>query len=247
MPRLARGAPPLPSRGARSLHPEMPDDSPLAAHAASPAELQERLRAEREGVPFLVVRDPSGAQRVVPLAAERLSVGRAEGNDVMLAGDAEVSRLHAELERIAGEWTVADDGLSRNGTFLNGARVSGRTRLHDGDVLRIGRHTLAFRRPGAAGGEQTAVAGEPIALADLPPTQRAVLVALARPYKHGGLAAPATNAEIAAELHLSVDAVKAQLRALFARFGLEDLPQNVKRHRLAAEALQQGVVSPKDL
>jgi hypothetical protein len=224
------------------------DESPLAAHVASPAEIQERLVAERAGAPFLVLRDASGQQRLVRLDGDRLSLGRGETNDVPLPWDTEVSRLHAELERIAGEWTVVDDGLSRNGTYVNGVRISGRVRLRDGDVLRIGRTTLGYRRPDSEdSAEHTVVAGDFFALADIPATQRQVLVALARPYKQAEFATPATNHDIAAELHLSVDAVKAHLRSLFQRFGIEALPQNQKRSRLVAEAFQRGVLTPRDL
>ena len=93
----------------------------------------------------------------------------------------------------------------------------------------------------------TRVAGARLALTDLPPTQRQVLVALARPYKHNEFAVPATNQDIADELHLSVDAVKSHLRTLFHRFGIEHLPQNQKRSRLVAEALQSGLISTRDL
>jgi pSer/pThr/pTyr-binding forkhead associated (FHA) protein len=224
------------------------EDSPLAAHAASPAELQERLSAERAGAPFLVLRDGAGRQQLLRLSGERLSVGRGDTNGVPLPWDTEVSRLHAELECIAGEWTIVDDGLSRNGTFVNGNRISGRARLRDGDVVRIGRTTLGYRRPESEDSvEHTVVAGEPVALADLPPTQRQVLVALARPYKQAEYATPATNQAIAAELHLSVDAVKAHLRSLFQRFGIESLPQNQKRSRLVAEAFQRGMLTQRDL
>jgi pSer/pThr/pTyr-binding forkhead associated (FHA) protein/DNA-binding CsgD family transcriptional regulator len=226
----------------------VPDDSPLAAHAASPAELQERLSAERAGAPLLVLRDGAGRQQLLRLGGDRLSIGRGETNDVPLPWDTEVSRLHAELECIAGEWTIVDDGLSRNGTYVNGSRISGRARLRDGDVLRIGRTTLGYRRPDAEeSAERTVVAGAPVALADLPPMQRQVLVALARPYKHVEFAAPATNQDIAGELHLSVDAVKAHLRSLFQRFGIESLPQNQKRSRLVAEAFQRGMLTQRDL
>jgi hypothetical protein len=226
--------------------------SPIAAHAASPAELRDRIEAERRGRPFLVLREEGGSQKIVELAAggdgsNRLSIGRAPQNDVDLPWDTEVSRLHAELEAIAGEWTVTDDGLSRNGTYVNGARISGRLRLRDGDVIRVGRTSLAYRRPEAEDSRPTQVAGVHLSLTDLPPTQRQVLVALARPYKHDEFAVPATNQGIADELHLSVDAVKSHLRSLFARFGIEHLPQNQKRSRLVAEALQSGLISVRDL
>ena len=223
---------------------------PLAPHSATPEELRARLDAERAGAPFLVLRDGDGAQQIVSLSderPERLSMGRNPSNAVSVSWDEEVSRLHAELERIAGEWTIVDDGLSRNGTFVNGTRIAGRTRLRDGDVVRIGRTTLGYRRPEVEDVQETVVAGESLTLADLPPTQRQVLVALARPYKHGEFASPATNQQIADELFLSVDAIKAHLRQLFQRFGIEDLPQNQKRSRLVAEALQRGVISQRDL
>src|SRR5688572_3967575 len=162
-------------------------DSPLAAHAASPSELRDRIEAERRGLPFLVLRDDEGGQRIVQLdpADTRLSIGRAPGNDIDLHWDTEVSRLHAELEVTAREWTVADEGLSRNGTFLNGTRISGRQRLRDGDVVRVGRTTIAFRRPEAADESRpTQIAGQHVTLETLSLTQRQVLTALARPYKH---------------------------------------------------------------
>jgi pSer/pThr/pTyr-binding forkhead associated (FHA) protein len=222
--------------------------SPLQAHSATPAELRERIEAERRGRPFLVFRDGDGDQRLLDLTGlDRLSVGRGAGNELSLPWDTEVSRLHAELEAIAGEWTVSDDGLSRNGTFVNANRISGRTRLRDGDVLRVGQTSIAYRRPEAEDSMPTEVAGARLTLTDLPPTQRQVLVALARPYKHNEFAVPATNQDIAGELHLSVDAVKSHLRTLFQRFGIEHLPQNQKRSRLVAEALQSGLISTRDL
>jgi pSer/pThr/pTyr-binding forkhead associated (FHA) protein len=223
--------------------------NPLGPHTASPAELRERIEAERAGRPFLVLREEGAGQRIVDLDAHgaRLSIGRAVSNDVSLPWDTEVSRLHAELECIGGEWTVSDDGLSTNGTYVNGRRAAGRVRLRDGDVLRVGRTSIAFRRPEGEDSRPTRVAGPHLTLADLPPTQRQVLVALARPYKDRDFATPASNGQIAEELSLSVDAVKAHLRMLFQRFGIEDLPPNQKRSRLVAEALQQGIVSQREL
>ena len=124
-------------------------DRPHALHSASPEELKARLEAERAGEPFLVYRDGDGIQRLLTLDAgvARVSVGRRPEADLALTWDSEVSRLHAVLERVAGEWTVVDDGLSANGTFAGADRISGRRRLAEGDALRFGRTVVTFRDP----------------------------------------------------------------------------------------------------
>ena len=116
--------------------------SPLNPHPASPVEMQERIRAERDGMPFLLLRDGAGTQQLVrlPTDGERLTIGRGEGVDLALDWDERVSRVHAELEHVGESWAVADDGLSRNGTYVNGKRVRGRQRLEEGDELRLGGH-----------------------------------------------------------------------------------------------------------
>jgi pSer/pThr/pTyr-binding forkhead associated (FHA) protein len=201
-----------------------------------------RLDAERRGTPFLLYRDGDGAQVVVALTGG-LTVGRREESDVALTWDSEVSRLHAQLEPVGRDWTVIDDGLSRNGTHVNGERVNGRRRLRDGDRIVFGETPVMFRAPGDAEVDSTAAvslgSGASVMLTE---AQRRVLVALCRPLKDSAYAAPATNREIAEEVHLSVDAVKAHLRVVFERFGLDELPQNQKRARLAAVALVNGVV-----
>jgi len=107
---------------------------------------------------------------------------------------------------------------------------------------------VLFRRPGESAPEATVIAGEVPAAATISPGQRRVLLALCRPFKDGtAFATPPTNQAIAAELHLSVDAVKTHMRALFEKLELEDLPQNRKRVALAERALQSGVVAPRDL
>jgi hypothetical protein len=78
-------------------------------------------------------------------------------------------------------------------------------------------------------------------------TQRRILVALCRPLRDSAYALPATNKAIGAEVGLSVDAVKSQLRTLFAAAKLDDAAQNEKRVRLAAYALVNGLVRQHDL
>lgn len=172
-----------------------------------------------------------------------VTIGRAPTADVVLADDPLVSRVHARLECTGGRWTVVDDGLSRNGTYVDGARVVGRRALHDRDALRVGRTVLVFCAPDERDEPHTLV-GEALPLAGaLTSAQRAVVAALCRPLVAGG-AQPATNAQIAAELHLSVDAVKTHLRGVAHRWGIDHLPQNEKRARTAQLAVQLGLVPP---
>jgi pSer/pThr/pTyr-binding forkhead associated (FHA) protein len=224
--------------------------NPLAPHLSTPQELKDRLAAERRGTPFLALRDGDGAQHLFDLDPSRspVTIGRSDRNDISIAWDGEVSRLHAEMEHIAGEWTISDDGLSRNGTYVNDTRITGRQRLADGDLIRLGRTVAAFRGHGLGESGATVTAGGSPVKLELSPAQRRVLVALCRPYKQSGpFTAPPTNQEIADELCVSVEAVKTQLRALFARLEMEDLPQNMKRRRLVELAFERGIVSHRDL
>ncbi len=223
---------------------------PLAPHSLSPTELKQLLAVERDGEPFFAFRDQEA--RLALFRAGRsgatLTVGRRAEMDLPLTWDNEVSGLHAELQGIGGEWTVVDDGLSTNGTFVNGQRVGGRQRLRDGDRVRIGRTIVVFRAGQAAAVPPTVAAREGPAPPDLTAMQRKVLIALCRPYRDGdSWASPATNHQIAGELFLSVEAVKMHLRTLFGKFELAGLPQNEKRARLAECTLQFGVVSRHEL
>jgi hypothetical protein len=222
--------------------------SPLDPHGSSPRELRDRLLAEAAGGALLVYRDGDDRQMLVRLADApgRVTIGRG-GADVSLDWDARVSRIHAAIERLADAWVVADDGLSRNGTLVNGQRIDGRRRLADGDVIVVGQTALAFSEAGSPAAGATLTAERAAAVEPLTPAQRRVLVALCRPYRHGGFATPASNPEIAAELVVSVEAVRTTMRALFDRFGIEDLPQNRKRAALAEQALRTGAIARADL
>jgi pSer/pThr/pTyr-binding forkhead associated (FHA) protein len=218
--------------------------------STSAPELKAQIEAERGGRPFLVLRDGEDEQRIVVIeeAATGLWIGRGESADVRLDWDEEVSALHAQLEVVGAECTLLDDGLSRNGSFVNEERVDGRRRLRDGDRLRFGRTAVHYRRPGEGAPEATVAAGKVPAAATISPGQRRVLVALCRPFKNeAAFATPPTNQAIAEELHLSVDAVKTHMRALFEKLEVEDLPQNQKRVALAERALQSGAVSRREL
>lgn len=223
--------------------------SPLAPHSSSPTDLKQRLEAERRGTPFLLYRDAGGNQHILVLedAGDEVTIGRRPSNPVGLAWDTNVSRVHAQLERVGDSWAVSDDGLSRNGTFVNGDRLTGRRRLIDGDVVRCGDTLVAFCDPARGESRVTDQQEETPLTAQISDAQRRVLVALCRPYKQGGFAAPASNKQIADELFIGVDAVKTHMRALFYAFGVGHLPQNQKRARLVERAFRTGVVSERDL
>jgi pSer/pThr/pTyr-binding forkhead associated (FHA) protein len=223
--------------------------SPLGPHQASPAELHERLEAERRGDPFLLFRDGDQAQRIVSLAdVSRLVVGRSPECELCVSWDASVSRLHAALECVGTHWTVVDDGLSRNGTVVGGERIAGRRRLVDRDVIEVGDVVMVFRQPGAAGTATTRLSNRREVAAHVTEAQQRVLIALCRPFK-GGIAdaVPATNPQIAQDLFLTVAAVKTHLRLLFRAFGIDDLPPQQKRRQLVALAFSSGAVRERDL
>ena len=84
---------------------------------------------------------------------DRATVGRSPDADVALVWDEHVSTIHAELTRLGEEWLLIDDGLSRNGSFINGERMHGRRRLRDGDRVTFGVTEVTFHAPMQVGQE----------------------------------------------------------------------------------------------
>ena len=219
-------------------------------HPVSAVELKAQIEAEREGRPFLAYRDPDGERRLLVIGPDvsELWIGRSPSADIQLSWDEEVSSLHAQVEVVRDECTLVDESLSRNGSYVNGERVAGRRHLRDGDMLRFGQTMALFRAPATTAAASTVVASDALEAAAVSPAQRRVLVALCRPFKDGAaFATPPTNQQLADELHLSVDAVKTHMRALFEKFGVQELPQNRKRVAVVERALQTGLITQREL
>lgn len=74
-----------------------------------------------------------------------ITIGRGNENTLALDGDEYASGRHARVESARdGVWVHDLD--STNGTFVNGEQIRGRTRLREGDTLRIGDTELRLER-----------------------------------------------------------------------------------------------------
>lgn len=192
---------------------------------------------------YLEVWRPEGAE-LIGLEATRVTIGRAETNEVNLSSDGKASRLHAALERLPAGWCIRDLS-SRNGTFVNGVRVDRDRPLQPGDEIRVGDTRLVFRAersatdPGLTQGAERPP--------DLTPREREVLIALYRPAAMSSevFAEPASTREIAKVLAVSEAAVKQHLARLYLKFGIDDGER--RRVRLANEALRRGAITLADV
>ncbi len=115
-------------------------------------------------------------------------------------------------------------------------------------MVRVGATLLVYHAPGEVKADPTRPAAGAPAAESLSATQRAVLIALCRPYREGSaFATPASNQQIADEVSLSVPRVKAHLHDLIERLGVGELPHNAKRAKLVEVAFQTGAVSVREL
>ena len=85
---------------------------------------------------LVVLQPPERAGATYPLMAE-MTIGRAAGCHVSVPSDTYASNLHARVYQADGLTFVEDLG-STNGTFVNGARISGATALRAGDRVQAG-------------------------------------------------------------------------------------------------------------
>jgi pSer/pThr/pTyr-binding forkhead associated (FHA) protein len=73
------------------------------------------------------------------------TIGRSGDNVVVLDGDDYASARHARVESgLDGTWAI--DLGSTNGTYVNGERLQGRRKLHEGDLIQVGDTELQFER-----------------------------------------------------------------------------------------------------
>jgi DNA-binding SARP family transcriptional activator len=193
--------------------------------------------------PSLEIVAGGATQQVLPLRG-RVTVGKAEGNDLVVTEDPTVSRVHALFERCGAGWVVRDLG-SRNGTFLNGRRVAEAQVLRSGDTIRLGHTSLVFQAPDdAAEATQTATSFTPPPVSD---EDRSLLAALCRPLLMAHALSGSTDLSmLASELGEDEAAVSSRLATLAATLGVASGHGPRGLDALAAAAVNQGVVTPAD-
>lgn len=190
----------------------------------------------------LEVWKPSGRE-LVPLSGQRVTLGKASTNTVALEHDDTVSRMHAVFENLENAWSIRDLG-SRNGTYLNGERITAERVLRSGDEVRVGRSRLLFWEVKGSGPlDEETVSAEPSELPPrLTPREFDVLKVLCRPLvSDNPFPAPVSVKQMAGELFVSEAAIKQHLLNLYDKFAIT--ADGDRRVRLANEALRRGAVT----
>ncbi|MBV8965620.1 MAG: FHA domain-containing protein [Mycobacteriaceae bacterium] len=192
----------------------------------------------------LEVWKPSGRE-LITLSGQRVTIGKASTNLVSLKHDSTVSRLHAVLEDLGFAWSVRDVG-SRNGTYVNGAKITAERVLRSGDELRVGKSRLTFWQVKEAdestGGESTISAAPALAPPRLTRRELEVLVVLCQPLvSDDPFPEAASVRRMAQELFVTEAAVKQHLQNLYDKFAIP--AEGERRVRLANEAIRRGAVT----
>ncbi len=108
--------------------------------------------------PHLILKTDSGNRHLPLLGIHCWTVGRSDDNNLVLP-DRWISRNHAMLQGMEnGEFYLIDLG-SRNGTFINGRRVSVPVILRDGDLITFGQTEISFFYPQARAQDALAAGG----------------------------------------------------------------------------------------
>jgi pSer/pThr/pTyr-binding forkhead associated (FHA) protein len=183
---------------------------------------------------------PSGRQ-LFELSGQRVTIGNASTNLVSLDYDATVSRLHAVLENLGFAWSIRDVG-SRNGTYLNGEKISAERVLRSGDELRIGSSRLIFLEVRQLDRDETETVEPAQRPPRLTPRELEVLVVLCRPLVSGDpFPELASVRQMAMELFVTEAAIKQHLQNLYDKFAVP--AEGERRVRLANEAIRRGAVT----
>ena len=182
--------------------------------------------------------------RVVELVDATYLIGSDEESADLLLEDRTVSGLHARLDRIGATWLLIDLG-SRNGTAVNGERLTGQRRIRSGEEIHLGQTRLVFR-DGIRNRPITAALASPPR--NLTKGERQVLIELCRPIlTHNAFQPPASVREISERMYVGRNAVQNHLANLYDKFGIHGDASTNRRVELANAAMLCGAVTLGDL
>jgi pilus assembly protein CpaF len=88
----------------------------------------------------LIISEKGGAERRQVFEKTEITIGRLQGNDVVLA-KGNVSKTHARLQMRDGAFYIADQN-STNGTYVNRKRIGGETAIGEADRVYVGDYVL---------------------------------------------------------------------------------------------------------
>jgi len=110
--------------------------APTGAAPPAKAEKSKKSATPKSFATLRVLAPEARRGEAVPIDTE-ITVGRGGGCALVLADDQYASTVHARVFR-RGDDLFVDDLESRNGTFVNGKRISSTTKLRRGDQLQFG-------------------------------------------------------------------------------------------------------------
>ena len=119
--------------------------APQESFILAPSQLAAEHPAASGGRLVVVKSKALESGRTLDAGPVPVTIGRAPDNTVSLSEDEFASGHHARIEsQRDGVWII--DLGSTNGTFVNGARLDGRRKLREGDVVQVGDTELRFER-----------------------------------------------------------------------------------------------------
>ena len=118
--------------------PSPPSTDPAGAPPVQPGRRVPRAPKGRRGNPArLVVLEPKQRRGATFAISREVGIGREADNTIVIIDDEYTSGHHARVFTAEGA-VIIDDLGSRNGTYLNGARLTQPHTVHTGDRIQIG-------------------------------------------------------------------------------------------------------------
>ena len=129
---------------AEMIIPTIPEAEATMMQAPPPSEPPPAARPQRKPTLVGSLTPDDEPDNVFPLLDPECVIGRKQTKEVAFAvNDGSISSKHAKLHRTADGFYIEDLG-SKNGTFVNGEKVTEKRLLADGDLIRLGKVIMTF-------------------------------------------------------------------------------------------------------